>query len=53
MAHYDAKVQTVADNRSTDMLEAWRREQPLDMTDTRRLLAATYLTAIVHERDFM
>ncbi|MCY4396410.1 MAG: hypothetical protein OXC10_14880 [Rhodospirillaceae bacterium] len=53
MAHYDAKIRTVADNRSTDMLEAWRREQPLDMTDTRRLLAATYLTAIVHERDFM
>ena len=53
MALYDAKVQTVADNRATDMLDAWRREQPLEMTDTRRLLAATYLTAIVHERDFL
>lgn len=53
MALYDAKIRTVAENRATDMLDAWRREQPLDMTDTRRLLAATYLTAIVHERDFM
>ena len=53
MARFDEKIRTVAENRSTDVLDAWRREQPLDMTDTRRLLAATYLTAIVHERDFM
>ena len=53
MAHYDAKIRTVAENRTVDVLDAWRREQPLEMTDTRRLLAATYLTAIVHERDFM
>ena len=53
MALYDAKIRTVAENRAADMLDAWRREQPLEMTDTRRLLAATYLTAILHERDFM
>ncbi|MDE0717268.1 MAG: hypothetical protein OXH64_04930 [Rhodospirillaceae bacterium] len=53
MALYDGKIRTVAENRATDMLEAWRREQPHEMTDTRRLLAAAYLTAIVHERDFM
>jgi len=53
MARFDLKVRTVAENPATDVLEAWRREQPLEMNDTRRLLAATYLTAIVHERDFM
>ena len=53
MAVYDAKIKTAAENRTTDMLDAWRREQPLEMTDTRRLLAAVYLTAIVHERDFL
>ena len=52
MALYDAKIQTAVENRGADVLDAWRREQPLEMTDTRRLLAAVYLTAIVHERDF-
>ena len=53
MALYDGKIRTVAENRATDMLDAWRKEQPHEMTDTRRLIAAAYLTAIVHERDFM
>ena len=53
MALYDAKIQTAVENRGADVLDAWRREQPLEMTDTRRLLAAVYLTAIVHERDFL
>ena len=53
MAVYDAKIKTAAENRAADVLDAWRREQPLEMTDTRRLLAAVYLTAIVHERDFL
>ena len=52
MAFYDARIRTAAENPAPDALEAWRREQPLEMNDTRRLLAATYLTAIVHERDF-
>ena len=53
MALYDAKIQAAAGNRARDVLDTWRREQPLEMTDTRRLLAAGYLTAIVHERDFL
>lgn len=53
MALYDAKIRIVAENRATDVLDAWRKEQPHEMTDTRRLLAAAYLTTIVHERDFM
>ena len=53
MALYDAKIRTVAENRAADVLDAWRREQPLEMTDSRRLLGAVYLTAIVHERDFL
>ncbi len=53
MALYDARIQAAAGNRARDMLDIWRREQPLEMTDTRRLLAAGYLTAIVHERDFL
>ena len=53
MALYDAKVLTAIQNPGTDLLDVWRREQPLEMTDTRRLLAAGYLTASVHERDFL
>ena len=53
MALYDAKIQAAAGNLARDVLDTWRREQPLEMTDTRRLLAAGYLTAIVHERDFL
>ena len=53
MARYDAKIQAAAEHGAADVLDAWRREQPLEMTDTRRLLAAGYLTAIVHERDFL
>lgn len=53
MARFDDKIRAVAENRATDVLDAWRKEQPHEMTDTRRLLAAAYLTAIVHERDFM
>ena len=40
MALYDGKIRTVAENRATDVLDAWRKEQPHEMTDTRRLLAA-------------
>ena len=53
MALYDARIQAAAGNPASDVLDSWRREQPLEMTDTRRLLAAGYLTAIVHERDFL
>ena len=53
MALYDARIRSAAGNRAADVLDAWRLEQPLEMTDTRRLLAAVYLTAIVHERDFL
>lgn len=53
MEVYDARIRTVAENRAADALDAWRRERPPDMTDTRRLMAAVYLTAIVHERDFL
>ena len=53
MALYDAKIQTAAGRQAPDALDAWRREQPLDMNDTRRLLAAGYLTAMVHQRDFL
>ena len=53
MALYDARIQAAAGNRADDVLDTWRREQPLEMMDTRRLLAAGYLTAIVHERDFL
>ena len=53
MALYDARIRAAAGNLARDVLDVWRREQPLEMTDTRRLLAAGYLTAIVHERDFL
>ena len=53
MEVYDARIRTAAENRTADALDAWRREQPPEMTDTRRLLSAVYLTAIVHERDFL
>lgn len=53
MARFDGKIRTVAENRAIDVLDAWRKDRPHEMTDTRRLLAAAYLTAIVHERDFM
>ena len=53
MVRFDDKIRAVAENRATDVLDAWRKEQPHEMTDTRRLLAATYLTAIAHERDFL
>ena len=53
MALYDARIRTVGENPAPDALDAWRREQPLEMNDTRRFLAAAYLTAIVHERDFL
>jgi hypothetical protein len=53
MALYDARIQSAAENPAADALDAWRREAPPETTDTRRLLAAAYLTAIVHERDFL
>ena len=53
MAAYDAMIEAAAKNQASDVLDTWRREQPLEMTDTRRLLAAGFLTAIVHERDFL
>ena len=53
MEVYDARVRSAVENRAADVLDTWRREQPLQMNDTRRLLAAAYLTAIVHERDFL
>ena len=53
MARYDATIQKAAGKQAPDVLDTWRREQPMDMNDTRRMLAAGYLTAIVHVRDFM
>ena len=53
MAQYDARIQAAAGNRARDVLDIWRQEQPVEMTDTRRLLSAGYLTTIVHERDFL
>ena len=53
MEAFDARIRTVAENRAADVLDAWRRELPPEMTDTRRLLAAVHLTAIAHERDFL
>ena len=53
MALYDARIEAAAGNRARDVLDIWRREQPLEMDDTRRLLAAGYLTAMAHERDFL
>ncbi len=53
MALYDARIKAAAGNRARDVLDIWRREQPLEMNDTRRLLGAGYLTAMVHERDFL
>ena len=53
MALYDARIEAAAAHRARDALDAWRREQPLETNDTRRLLAAGYLTAMVHERDFL
>ncbi len=34
-------------------LQCWKDEQPMNMNDSRRLLAATCLTAMIHERDFL
>ena len=53
MALYDDRIRAASENPAEDVLDAWRREQPLEMTDTRRLLGAAYLTAAVHERDFL
>ena len=53
MALYDAMIRTAAAELAEDVLDAWRREQPLETNDTRRLLAAGYLTAMAHERDFL
>ena len=53
MALYDARIEAAAGNRARDVLDVWRAEQPLEMNDTRRLLAAGYLTAMAHERDFL
>ncbi|MYE03290.1 MAG: hypothetical protein F4Y03_18855 [Alphaproteobacteria bacterium] len=53
MALYDARIRAASENRARDVLDIWRQEQPLEMSDTRRLLAAGYLTAMAHERDFL
>lgn len=53
MALHDARIEAAAGNRARDVLDVWRAEQPLEMNDTRRLLAAGYLTAMAHERDFL
>ena len=53
MAKYDARIQAAAGNLARDVLDIWLQEQPLEMNDTRRLLSAGYLTAMVHERDFL
>ena len=53
MSLHDARIEAAAGNRARDVLDIWRGEQPLEMNDTRRLLGAGYLTAMVHERDFL
>jgi len=49
----DQELQSSADELTRSALEIWRQEQPGELTDMRRLLSAAYLTAMVHERDFL
>ncbi len=48
----DRKVENSQAEQSRWALECWREEQPVELDDPRRLLAAAHLTAMVHERDF-
>ena len=47
------KARTILEDPARDGLALWRDEQPGEMNDERRLLAAAYLTASAQERDFL
>lgn len=49
----DVKAAASLAEQTRCALECWKDEQPAELNDPRRLLAAAHLTAIVHERDFM
>ncbi len=49
----ELEIDRVSSEAARPALELWRAEQPAEMNDMRRLLGAAYLTAMVHERDFL
>lgn len=49
----DETLRTIDSNTARSAREVWHQEQPGELTDMRRLLASAYLTAVVHERDFL
>lgn len=49
----ELEIDRVSSEAARSALELWRAEQPAEMNDMRRLLGAAYLTAMVHERDFL
>jgi len=49
----DLELAAVDTASARSAVEAWRADQPGEMTDMRRLLGAAHLTAMVHERDFL
>ncbi len=49
----DRKIEAIVAAASRSSFACWKDEQPAELNDTRRLLAAAQLTAMVHERDFL
>ena len=47
------KAKAISEHPARDALANWRTEQPQDLNDTRRLLAAAHLTVMLNERDFL
>lgn len=52
-AGYLERAQWARSNPTRNSLERWDADRPYRMTDTRRLLGAICLTAMVSERDFL
>ncbi|MCP4316425.1 MAG: hypothetical protein GY789_10515 [Hyphomicrobiales bacterium] len=52
-AELDLKARSIKREAASGSLERWKDERPVEPSDTRRLLAAVYLTSMVHERDFL
>jgi hypothetical protein len=50
---YQAEARQLLGATAKSRLAVWTRERPTELCDQRRLLAATYLTALVHEHDIM
>lgn len=50
---HDAEAPRCLCETAKTRLAVWTSERPSELCDQRRLLAAAYLTALVHERDFM